>query len=483
MNQKLVLYTLLSACIFQMACAKEPVVSVIEETDPDIPVTNDYTVSIETKGTTQALTCYDLMGPSQKLYDKGYSKRPVFVHTSLSDGAMEVKIQFATAVGRAGDEVIIRPLSLNIVPVVEGNTISFSIAQPTRLSIEIGGNLMRPLLFFADPPEDESTIPDPSGAGVHYFKKGRELVLKDNDIVYLEAGAVVEGAIWAQAKNVKILGRGIFYYKDNLSLPRDQGEANARWGGHPFRFLHADNLLIDGPVFVNAQETWTMVPYHCNNATFRNIEIISKIKDGFDPIANTNLRLSDSFIMSNDDCISPKTKGIPGNIDHNLFENLVLFNSGGGWAIRLGGENSESEYLQNITFKNIDIIHALSPEANQDEKHNGAIAIIAVLEGEYRDILFDNIRIEPLDEPALFRMYIGDMYFHTGGPYTNIHDVIFKDIHVSGSISPSTFIGRGANHKISNITFDNLQYNGKKIMDRKEAMFNANEYVSEITFK
>jgi hypothetical protein len=71
--------------------------------------------------------------------------------------------------------------------------------------------------------------------------------------------------------------------------------------------------------------------------------------------------------------------------------------------------------------------------------------------------------IKPLNEPALFRRYIGDEFFHFGGSYSNIHDVTFKDIKVLGNIRPSTFIGHDADHKISNIIFNNLQFNGKKI--------------------
>ena len=69
-----------------------------------------------------------------------------------------------------------------------------------------------PLFIFANPIEHEKISAD--APGVHYFGPGVHrpgyITLKDNETVYIAAGAIVYGGIRANGvHNIRVIGRGI----------------------------------------------------------------------------------------------------------------------------------------------------------------------------------------------------------------------------------------------------------------------------------
>jgi hypothetical protein len=109
--------------------------------------------------------------------------------------------------------VDVRPKSLGIRPKVTGHKITFKLDAPAYLSVEINGNLKRPLFLFADPPEQD--VPKPGTPGVTFFAAGKihevgKVTVKSGETVYLERRAVVRGLFFTdEVRNVKILGRGV----------------------------------------------------------------------------------------------------------------------------------------------------------------------------------------------------------------------------------------------------------------------------------
>ena len=104
----------------------------------------------------------------------------------------------------------IRPLSREIKPNIEGNTINFDWKGRGQLVVEVGET--PPLFLFANP--EEKSKPAKSDSNVKYFGPGIHrpgyIELKDNETVYIAAGAVVYGGIRAtNASNIKVLGHGI----------------------------------------------------------------------------------------------------------------------------------------------------------------------------------------------------------------------------------------------------------------------------------
>ena len=91
---------------------------------------------------------------------------------------------------------------------VKNNALTIRAKGPFKAVVEPKGRI-KPLLLFADSPEDKR----PAGEYVKYFAPGVHdvgvLEVTDNQVVYLDEGAIVNGAIHAQGNNILICGRGV----------------------------------------------------------------------------------------------------------------------------------------------------------------------------------------------------------------------------------------------------------------------------------
>ena len=68
------------------------------------------------------------------------------------------------------ESVVVRPLSLGIKPIIKGHKITFTLPKPTNVSVEINGNIRRPLFIFASPLETNS--PKSEDPGIIYYNSG-----------------------------------------------------------------------------------------------------------------------------------------------------------------------------------------------------------------------------------------------------------------------------------------------------------------------
>ena len=93
---------------------------------------------------------------------------------------------------RPFQSVAVRPSSRAIRPVVRGRRITFQLAQPGQLTVELDGP-HHALHLFADPPE--AGAPKSGDANVLYFGSGihrpGKILLKTGQTVYVAGGAVV----------------------------------------------------------------------------------------------------------------------------------------------------------------------------------------------------------------------------------------------------------------------------------------------------
>jgi len=114
---------------------------------------------------------------------------------------------------KAPKEVVIRPLSAGITATLDGNTCTIKLPKPMNLVAEADGDLSHPLFVFANP--ELTDIPSQSDPKVKYFEAGKihevgEIILKDDETLYIEGGAVVRGVVCARnARNVAVRGAGI----------------------------------------------------------------------------------------------------------------------------------------------------------------------------------------------------------------------------------------------------------------------------------
>ncbi len=436
--------------------------------------------------------------------------REVFVYDSQVAGlayfSLDGTCGVAVTVDRDFEKVDIRPKHRGISYSREGRTIYFALDRPCHLSIELDGNLKRPLFLFADPPE--RNMPKPGAAGVRYFGPGKiheagEIVLKSHETLYIAGGALVRGHIRAEgARHVRIRGRGILD-----ATGRDFKTNMVRLSG-------CSDVEIGGIIVLNAFG-WTLVPVKSQDIAIDNVKLVSwrDNDDGIDIVGCRNLTVRNCFIRTKDDCIAVKAS--PGYFEDGesglqdvsgvTVSDTVLWNAEWGNAIEIGFE-LQTRSVRDIVFRDCDIIHVQS--GGVFTIHNGDFATV-------ENVRYENIRVEdPRDKLIDLRIglsiYSGDCpdTYHRRNPNRKrsplgqwmpvsdeeavrysvrrgrIRNLRFLDIDVTARKMPRSYIiGYDEDeHSVQDVTLENVRINGTILGSAEEGNFTV-ERAKEIRFR
>jgi hypothetical protein len=359
-----------------------------------------------------------------------------------------------TSFNKPLDSLVIRPLSTGIQPKIEGNTITFSIDKPCKLSIEPNGRL-EPLLIFANPPEiNPPKKGDPNvvyfGPGIH---KPIKIELLSNQTLYIAGGAIVKGGVDISGDNVKIMGRGILCGND------------WEWRKGPGNMIgirEATNVLVEG-IVLRGPWNWTIPIYNSNKVTIENIKIVGSKNpndDGINPCNSQRVHIRDCFIRTDDDCVA--MKGIKlgsknDNVEHIVVENSILWSDRA--RVFLLGHESRAPYMRHIVLKDLDIMHFnMSPfllepgeEMSIEDVLVENVTIFADYPKQSGERTFELIRLKPT-----INQY---MKTPVPGRISNIH---FKNITLTGEEKEGWYstwiVGADMEHKVTNVTFNNVTW-------------------------
>lgn len=413
-------------------------------------------------------TEFELEVNGQKVFV--YNTRTAALAYFSFEGEVDVTVTFLSPI----DNFDIRPKSKNIQANLERNKIHFKLNNPANLSVEINKNIKRPLFIFANSLETE--IPDKNDKNVIFYQGGKihtpgEVMIKSNQTVYIEGGAVVRGHFMTnEGKNIKIMGRGMI--DNSLYL---KGECR------PIEINKCENVLLDGFI-ISESKHWSCASFASRNVTYNNIKVVSDNDwdDGIDIVGSQNVLINNCFLRSKDDCIAVKTgvnyftkfnSGL--NVDKVMVQNTTCWNGIWGNALEIGFE-TRGDTIQNVTFKNCDIIHVEGPEGTFTI-HNGDRATI-------KNVLYEDIRVENangwlIDFKILNSTYTKDKQ------RGQIENVKFKNISVGGTHFPySQLLGFDEIHRIKNVEIENLNILGEKVNSTYNGLITT-IHCDEITFK
>jgi hypothetical protein len=432
-----------------------------------------------------------------------------FVHdcdvAAFATFSFEGKVHVSVTPARTFRGVVIRPKQRGIAPRVEAGTIHFEIEEPCQLSIELDGDIERPVFVFANPLEEKA--PKGESKDVRYFGPGRiheagEIVLESNQTVYIAGGAIVRGRIRAEgARNVRVRGRGIL------------DGSHRDYKTQMIKMSECRGVGLEGIVILNSYG-WTVVPVKSDNVKIENVKIIGwrDNDDGVDIVGCRNLAVADSFLRTKDDCIAVKASpayfegGESGlrNVKNVAVVNSVLWNAEWGNAMEIGFE-LQTKSISGVTFKDCDIIHV--ERGGTFTIHNGDYATV-------ENIRFEDIRVEDSREKLIeFRIglsiYSGDcpheyhrqnpdrkrsplgqwmpvteaelgQYAEKRGRIRNVH---FKNIDVTTEKAlPSFLIGYDdGEHSVENVRIQNLRINGGVVTSPEMGNFTI-EKVKKVRF-
>lgn len=372
-------------------------------------------------------------------------------------------------------EVAIRPFSKGIQHQINQNILLFTLESPQYLSIEFNGDRLHNLHLFANPLETETYTKEEKG--VMYFGPGvhrpqdlpnNQIRIPSNTTVYLAPGAVVNAKLLVdKVENVRILGRGI------LDNPVRGVEVT-----------YAKNVLIEGVTVINP-EHYTVFGGESEGLTIRHLKSFSckGWSDGLDLMSCRDVLIDNVFMRNSDDCIALYAHrwSYYGDVRNVTVQNAVL------WAdiahpINVGGhgnyEREPGDTLEKIVFRQIDIL-----EHDEDDlPYQGCMTIDVGDRNLVRDVLFEDIRVESIQEGRLFTINVrfNEKYDHEPG--RGIENVVFRNIRYQGvGENPSIIRGYDAGRLVKNVLFENVRINGVPLRNTDD--FLKNEFIEGIVVK
>ena len=382
-----------------------------------------------------------------------------------------------------GANAVVRPLSKAIKATTNSGKVSFALNQAGQYSVEKPGisNFKDDvLLIFANKPEVK--LPNFKNPNVIRLKPGthyRNIDLKSGQTLYLDAGAVLFGAInvW-NAKNVTIQGRGTVVYYGPQSEDVDQGWKNLKnW--HPLTTHNVQGLTVKGVTFVGRSRTWSLQTYTTFDAVFDNIKIIAVNPqningDGIDWYGGGRTKVVNSFIRSADDCFAFFTKdsskdmwGTSGTTTDEIkditIDNCVLWSTLAN-VFRIGF-NGQALSTKNVVMNNCDVIHISKGQWLAPWSFLCVVSPNKRGKAIHSDYMLENITFE---EPlALFGMQ---------NPEVEFKGLTLKNIQMMGEPVPSIVNGK------LEVTFQNVILNGKKISNDGDIPLKAESKIESVKY-
>ena len=363
----------------------------------------------------------------------------------------------------------IHPLSKNISAVKKGNKLTFKIREPLNLFVKI--NNLTPLLLFITP--TETCIPETTDTNVIYFGPGEHhvgrLILKSNQTVYIAGGAKVFGTLeGSEVENVTIKGRGCL-----------DGSEQTSWEKRIFGiyFERSKNITVEGIAIRNCY-WWVTHFLLCENVNISYINLFSFYRNNGGLMLDgcRNYSATNSFILTNDDCICPHALNAAGNGEpvgkDYAFNNMVLYNVLTGNGIRIGA-SFETSKCNNWIFEDIDILaHNLGGSAIFSDHSDWA---------NMENLRFIDFNVEQASK-KLINLFIDSTRYSCFTGYRNergnMNHIIFANFNApGGSIALSGF---DSAHIINNVSFYNCKIGTNSINSLQD--ISINEFVKNIQF-
>lgn len=371
------------------------------------------------------------------------------------------------------DDVLIRPLSLNISYSFDEEKIYIHLDKPQKFSVEINGSYQNNILIFVSESREENVKQGEDK--VIYFPAGEHMAdvitIEEDDItLYFEEGSTVHGKITANnCNNLKICGFGaICSEKFERSNPKYH---------RCVEINHCNNVLIRD-ISVLDSSNWCVRIMGCEDVHVDNINIIGwrGNSDGVDVCGSRNVLVEKCFIRNWDDGFVAKAFDT-GNLENVTFRDSTLWNDFAR-PIEVGVE-IRAEYARNIKFENIDVIHSLT-----------GYPILGIHHGDrakLRDIEFSNIRIEDAPGAQIFDIRITDSVWNKDDTKGDIDGVTIKDIYLveDQPILPakSRLQGHSRENSIKNVTLENINFLGDLATTIDECQVNVMDFVENVTVK
>ncbi|WP_326613945.1 glycoside hydrolase family 28 protein [Streptomyces scopuliridis] len=394
-------------------------------------------------------------------------------------GSIEVLATYTKATIRTAR---VRPDSYEITPDIRSGTIAFTLDEPRNVVVQVNEDVFDCLHLFARPLEtDRPAADDPDvlyfGPGVHTTDSGT-VTVGSGQTVYLDGGAVLTSRVlFKDVRNARLAGRGVIWA--------------APGGGATVE--RSTDISISGVTMLNP-DGYAVTIGQSQQITLNGMAAFSSKVwgDGIDVFSSSDVTIDGVFLRNADDCIALYTHrwDYYGDTRNITVQNSTL------WAdvahpVNVGthGNTADPEVLENLTFRNIDILDHREPQT----LYQGCIALNPGDSNLVRDVRVEDVRVEDFRQGQLINMRVMFNRKYNSSPGRGIDTVYVKNLTYTGThANPSLLAGYDGDRLIQNVTFENLVVNGVVIADSMEkpgwyptsdfVPMHVNEHVKNLTF-
>ncbi|MBR6027782.1 MAG: hypothetical protein IKP40_01735 [Clostridia bacterium] len=431
------------------------------------------------------LFVYDVMVNHEHIWNANTqpSSTPMAYFDMQGRAVVEVRMP---GLPRPVESAEVLPQSWGITPVVEDGTVRFTVTEPGQYTVVFNGSVNQALHLFVNPLETD--VPDPDDPDVFYIGPGEWAIdaisLSDGQTLYLSGGAVLHSIISvASAKNVRICGRGII---DGSDYPAwNQPGSYARV---PIDLNHSRDISVEGIIVANSN-CWNVNSYSSKNVTIDNVKIISGRQngDGFTFQSCTNHLVTNCFARTWDDSLviknySGSTKGI-------TFRNIQVWTDL-AQSMEIGYETDKGLTLDpeisEVLFEDITVLYNFHKPVISI--HNSDDAFVHDI--TYRNIVVENAFMQGDNgfNNELIEMTLQNSSWSTvRDEFGSIDQVLIDGLTVlntaDGKVPRSRLSGHDEEHRITNVTLQNVTILGQAVTDLKQLKLSIDDYCDAITVR
>lgn len=379
------------------------------------------------------------------------------------EGRVTIKIDVKESVTSAK----VSPLAYGIEPKISGSIIEFTIDQPNNYVIEYNNDSSKAIHLFANPLE--TNIPSENDPNVIFIKPGLydagAIPIESGKTLYISGGAYIYGNIRTELVNdFTIRGRGII--SGEIYTRANESDVTC-----PLEIRKGKNITIEGISLLDPAG-WATTIYDCDGVAFDNVKIISSRPngDGISVQGSKNVTVKDGFVRTWDDSLVVKDNDML-NTENIVFDGVNVWTDL-AQSMEVGFE-THGEYIKNVTFKNITVVH---------NYHKACMSIHNADEADISNINYENITLEHgemlgdnrTDKENDFFIDLSIEYSPEWSESTDlgsVDNVNFSNIKVLDIAEScvSRIRGYEGNHaKVDNVTFSNIDYAGKVVENESD---------------
>lgn len=424
-------------------------------------------------------------------------------------GSVRAKIVYESKVDSA---YLVRPSAYGVLASVtkENRSVEFVLDAADNYTVEPVSSPKQAIYLFCNPigkEEFTAESEEVKNGNVLYFGAGLHTAANDSRIgpdnvvrvrsgqtVYLASGAVLRAKIQGDnVSDVRVAGRGIL---DGSAFVRDPGAGLATV---PIEFNRCTDVVVED-IVLNDPAGWCVQYYFVEGGRIDNVRMLSSRSngDGVSLQSCKNITVSRVFARTWDDCLVVKNypewsdRSKQGATENILFEYCTI------WAdlaqcMEVGYE-TVGKTMQNITFRDITVLHAFHKPVMSI--HNGNNADI-------KRVVFENITVEDASmgqgdsngnrQLAEFTAVYSASWSDGHGvtELGSIDGVTVSNVWVYSAKTPIEYRVYGSEdtrsdyagslHYVDNVTFDGIKI-GTKTESEQTAKLYTNEYARNVKF-